>query len=214
MSRVLLAAASAVAIAWTAGAAQAGTIVNTEGVFDASIEAFGPIGQTFVAIDPNLVSIGFAYSDLNPTEPNDPITVSLYSGDAGLDSGGAVEGTLIASQSVTLPLVLPTAEDTPSIIDTDFSGVHLTVGDAYTAVVSATSYRVAVVYGADGYDEGNTINNLPQCSSGCDVDFRIVGNDVTTGGVPEPASWALLITGFGGVGAMLRRGRSARSAAV
>ncbi|HZZ69148.1 MAG TPA: PEPxxWA-CTERM sorting domain-containing protein [Phenylobacterium sp.] len=213
MGKVLLAAASAVAIAWTAGAAQAGVIVNTEGVFDASIDAFGPLGQTFVAIDSNLVSIGFAYSDLNPTEPNDPVTVSLYSGAGGLDSSGHVEGTLIASQSVTLPLVLPTTGDPPSIIDTDFSGVHMTVGDAYTAVVSATSFKVAVVYGADGYDQGNTINNLSECSTGCDLDFRIVGSDAT-GGVPEPASWALLITGFGGVGAMLRRGRSARFAAA
>lgn len=28
-----------------------------------------------------------------------------------------------------------------------------------------------------------------------------------TGGVPEPSSWAMLITGFGGIGAMLRRRR-------
>lgn len=30
---------------------------------------------------------------------------------------------------------------------------------------------------------------------------------VTTAGVPEPASWALMLLGFGGLGAMLRRGR-------
>lgn len=30
---------------------------------------------------------------------------------------------------------------------------------------------------------------------------------VTTGGVPEPASWALMITGFGAAGSMLRRSR-------
>lgn len=39
--------------------------------------------------------------------------------------------------------------------------------------------------------------------------------DVIPGGgvVPEPAAWALMILGFGGVGAMLRRGRTARIAA-
>jgi hypothetical protein len=29
-----------------------------------------------------------------------------------------------------------------------------------------------------------------------------------SGGVPEPASWALMIMGFGGVGALVRRRRN------
>jgi hypothetical protein len=33
------------------------------------------------------------------------------------------------------------------------------------------------------------------------------------GGVPEPASWALMIVGFGSAGAMLRRRRSLAMAA-
>jgi hypothetical protein len=33
------------------------------------------------------------------------------------------------------------------------------------------------------------------------------------GGVPEPATWALMIVGFGGAGAMLRRRRAALVAA-
>lgn len=32
----------------------------------------------------------------------------------------------------------------------------------------------------------------------------------TVSGVPEPTTWALMILGFGGIGAMLRRGRSRR----
>lgn len=39
-----------------------------------------------------------------------------------------------------------------------------------------------------------------------------VGVDVTSGGVPEPASWALMIAGFGLAGAALRRRRSAVAA--
>jgi hypothetical protein len=35
----------------------------------------------------------------------------------------------------------------------------------------------------------------------------VVGATLVTGGVPEPASWALMILGFGGVGAVLRRRR-------
>jgi hypothetical protein len=32
---------------------------------------------------------------------------------------------------------------------------------------------------------------------------------VTSGGVPEPAAWSLMLAGFGGLGAMLRRRRPA-----
>lgn len=47
------------------------------------------------------------------------------------------------------------------------------------------------------------------------ADNFTVNNDVLTasGGVAEPASWALLIAGFGGVGAMLRTRRKAAAAA-
>lgn len=33
----------------------------------------------------------------------------------------------------------------------------------------------------------------------------------TSGGVPEPAAWALMIVGFGGVGGLLRRRRARRA---
>ena len=36
--------------------------------------------------------------------------------------------------------------------------------------------------------------------------------DVGSAAVPEPASWALMISGFGGMGAMLRRRRQATTA--
>lgn len=209
MGRVLLAAAAgAAAIALAAGAAQAGTIESDSGVFDASIASDAPVGQTFIAIDPDLVSIGFAYSDLNPGSPNDPITIDLYTGDG-------TGGTLVASRTFTLPQVLPSATATPAFIDTDFSGVGLTVGGQYTVALTTTSFKVGVVYGADGYAGGTTTNNLPGCTTGCDLDFRIVGDSGATGGVPEPAAWALMLAGFMGLGVTLRSrrcsGRSARA---
>lgn len=48
------------------------------------------------------------------------------------------------------------------------------------------------------------------------VDFSSTGNsfefDSLAGGVPEPTTWALMIVGFGGAGALLRRRRRAGAA--
>ncbi|MBX3484700.1 PEPxxWA-CTERM sorting domain-containing protein [Phenylobacterium sp.] len=199
MRRVLLAAAGAVAAAAAAGAAQAAVIENTAGVFDASIAFYSPLGQTFTAIDTDLISIGFAYSNINPDSPNDPITLSLYAGEG-------VGGTLVASRVFTLPSVLPSTLDAPVIIDTDFSGVSLTLGAVYTAALSTSSFKVAVVYGDDAYAGGHALNSLSSCAS-CDLDFRVVGSSEPRGGVPEPATWALMLTGFAGLGARLRSRR-------
>lgn len=43
-----------------------------------------------------------------------------------------------------------------------------------------------------------------------DVHFTFAAPGGGVGGVPEPASWAMMIAGFGGVGASLRRRRAAR----
>ena len=39
--------------------------------------------------------------------------------------------------------------------------------------------------------------------------FQIAG----AGGIPEPATWAMMLMGFGGLGAMLRRRRAVHAAA-
>jgi hypothetical protein len=47
--------------------------------------------------------------------------------------------------------------------------------------------------------------------SGTGTTYNVAARDAfrPTGGVPEPATWALMIMGFGGAGAMLRRRRAA-----
>jgi hypothetical protein len=207
MRRVLLAAVGVASLAWAAGAADAATIENTAGVFDVSIASSSPLAQTFTAIDTDLLSIGFAYSDINPDQTNSPITLSLYAGEG-------VGGSLVASRTFTLPAVLPSVFAAPVIVDTDFSGVSLTAGSVYTAALSTSSFKVAAVYGADAYAGGHAINSLSGCTA-CDLDFRVVGSsgDQTTS-VPEPAAWALMLAGFAGLGARLRSRRRTQPSAA
>ena len=202
MKKKLLAAAGVAGLLSLAGAARAGVIEVNAGVFDSAIAAYQPIGQTFTAIDEALISIGFAYSDINPGAPNTEVTIDLYEGDG-------FAGALLASRSFVLPAVLPSTSDPPAFIDTDFSGVSLVVGGVYTAALSvaANSFKVAVTYGFDAYDGGYGFGS-GFCAD-CDLNFRVVGESGGTT-VPEPHAWALMIAGFGLAGSVLRSRRPGR----
>ncbi len=74
--------------------------------------------------------------------------------------------------------------------------------------------------GADGnqtwgrrvsYDfEGSRVNKIEFTSSGNSFEFDSLAGSV---GVPEPATWAMMILGFGAVGAVIRRRRASLSLA-
>lgn len=181
--------------------ASAATIEASSGVYAASIAAFNPIGQSFVAEDPLLGFIAFAFQDMNPTLSNSPITMTLY-------NGAGFGGTIVNSVVQTLPSVLPGYSDPSQFIDFDFSGTSLTAGSIYTAAVSASSYKVAVAYNGltDAYLSGRLFSgsSLNACDlGGCDLNFR-----VTPAAVPVPAAAVLFGTGvIGLVGVARRRAR-------
>lgn len=168
-------------------------IVQDSGQFDLAIFAYAPLGQTFTAVDAQISAIAFAFSEINPGFPNDPVTMSLYAGDG-------FGGTLIASVSQTLPAVLPSTSAPPQFIDFDFTGVTLTVGEVYTVAVTAgTSPRIAAVYSnADPYAGGHYISGFDGSIAAYDLNFRV------TAAVPAPAGLAL---GLGALSAGLRRRR-------
>jgi len=67
-----------------------------------------------------------------------------------------------------------------------------------------------------GNNLGNTIGaHIGACNTGCTA-FATTGFATNGGGgvIPEPATWAMMILGFGGVGAMLRRRRVPQLAIV
>lgn len=64
-----------------------------------------------------------------------------------------------------------------------------------------------------GLDNSNLVLNdtYGDLSFGTLTSYSMIGNvprPEPEGGVPEPASWALMLLGFGGVGAAMRRGRT------
>jgi hypothetical protein len=80
-------------------------------------------------------------------------------------------------------------------------------GDSRYLVTAATGLIIESITLFDVSPTNYNIGSIKQ------VSFDGVFPDVVVpGGIPEPAAWALMIMGFGGVGAMMRRRRMAFSA--
>ena len=185
------------------------------------IMAFGPVGQSFTAIDSTLTSFGFQFQTFNDTAANTPVTFSLLSG-AGL--GGAS----LYTQSLTLPTNLPAR--TGVFYDFSVPNLAVTIGSVYTAVLSSTSTRDGVALGpeyniytgvptsGDAYAGGQAYfgtQPFPNCTndstSNCDLNFRVSGTRPVVAAVPEPAGWAMMLAGFGAAGTAIRRRRRHRT---
>jgi hypothetical protein len=75
---------------------------------------------------------------------------------------------------------------------------------AFDFVFSAFSSLGGMTF--DGYSSLTVTNNGPNAGQSI---YTQGGTAVPAAIVPEPASWAMMIAGFGGVGALLRRRRAA-----
>ncbi|MHA6719456.1 PEPxxWA-CTERM sorting domain-containing protein [Sphingomonas sp. RS6] len=179
-----------------AAPALADPIVNDGAIIDYyQIAYYSPLAQTFTAIDANLQSIGFNYTVMNSGYSNTPITLALY-------EGAGTGGTLLASRTFDLVNLY-------GFTDTDFSGITLGVGQVYTAAVSTSSPLMGIYVTGDSYSGGYLNTGVYGAQSDLDLSFRVIGGSAA-GPVPEPASWALMLGGFGFMGGALRRQRLTR----
>jgi hypothetical protein len=164
--------AATILSAWAfVGGIAGADIVQDQGVFDLAISFHQPVGQSFTAEDARISAIAFAFSDINPTFPNDPVTMHLYEGDG-------YGGTLVASVTRTLPAVLPGTSEAPVFFDFDFSGVELDVDSVYTvAVTTSNSPKVGVVYSQSNPYPGGVLytSEYGGAVADWDLNFRVTG---------------------------------------
>lgn len=213
MKRMMIAAALMLS-GMAAMPAQAATVVSDTGARTVTINSYGTVGQSFTMVGTLLDSFGFQLQTVNTTA-NDPLTFTLFEG-AGL-TGTALKQIGVAAPSGSLRVNFWQ--------DIDLGGLTLVDGRTYTAALTATTARLAVVYGpgtsgtVDAYKGGQLLTATPlpssnrSCGAGlCDANFRFTSSGASGGAVPEPASWALMLLGFGAVGHALRRtGRAVKA---
>jgi len=196
---------------------RADTINQSSGFSSVTIAFIQPIGQTFQwTSDPGLGSIGFTFVNMNPTEPNQPITVTLR-------AGSGFGGPVLRSVTQTLPAALPGPSQPPGLfVDFDFSGVALSPGIYTAAVTTFTGFKIGLNYSTtDPYsggamlftlDPGQTfLNGLCTNGGSCDLNFRVTPTSSTP--VPEPSSLSFLAGGLFLLPAFVRRQRKTVHAA-
>jgi hypothetical protein len=142
------------------------------------------------------------------TPPVDYYTASLLNNsDAVLSGGGVALGSVLSGELGYLADLAKTTTDAGrlagiqgAIWETEYSGLTLSGGSTYVAEYDG----LAAAWGASHAGFAGYADALYA------ADGKTQG--FTTGGVPEPASWTLMLMGFGGLGAMLRRRRRAAAA--
>ena len=217
LNRIVLAAALACAIS-PAIAATLQVVSGPTGQRSVTLDAFGPVGQSFTAFDRVISSVGFQFNALNPGLVNAPISLRLL-------SGSTLSGAALFSTTFTLPTSINST--TATWFDIAVPSWTVTTGQSYTLVLANTSssFRNAVVLGpeinintgqvlgTDAYAGGTALfttqpyQNFCVTSGICDLNFRITA---TTPAVPESSTWAMLVSGFGIVGGAVRVTRRKR----
>jgi len=142
----------------------------------------------------NIAGTGLDFEFVAPASGN--------TGAAQFAFGGAVTSAGFGSFNHSLTLTDPKPPPNP------FTGpLEFTV--ASTGALDITSFTPDAVGGQDIYFTTDLIKNgtNPGLTGN-------VGATLVTGGVPEPATWAMMIIGFGGVGALARRRRPRMAAAL
>ncbi|NJC34466.1 hypothetical protein GGR88_001980 [Sphingomonas jejuensis] len=195
MRKIIFAALAMPAMTYAAGAHAATVIVDQSNLGDATREFsnFFSLGQSFT---PTATSISFASFQLRASGTA-AITVQLYEG-AGFS--GALLGT---SDAVTINTTLAMTQFT-------FAPITLTPGQLYTLRLSSSTGTFAARATENLYARGDYYNasGVPATAF-----IDLIFSEGYSSAVPEPASWAMMISGFGLVGAAVRRRKVAMSLA-
>jgi len=188
----------------TAGAADA-AVTFTSAPFDAPLAAGETLKVTFDA--PNaagyvISGTGGIYTGTTPGIAAAPFGDATKYMAVLANKIAILDTPLIGSMSVYIGSV----DTYNSITFKGLGGFEQTFGGGALVASASGNQTSAGTNRRFYFDFGTTpINRIEFKSSGNSFEF----DNIATGAVPEPATWAMLITGFGLVGFSMRRRRSA-----
>lgn len=212
MNRFAIAAALVTAAFSVSHAHAAETISVVSGTRGVTIASNGPVAQTFVATDALLTNFGFQFASSVSGTTTGTVTFSLL-------SGAGTTGTTLATQTVTVSGL--TFRTGTTFFDVFTGSVGLVTGQTYTALLTGASSNLSLLFGpnsgqtADAYLPGfliknNTLDQACTNNAYCDANFRFT-TAAAAGAVPEPASWGMMLIGFGMLGGSIRYRRRQHS---
>ena len=214
MRSKILAAAAASALALTLGTAASALTTYTLGTGNASLAGFPPpygsvavtltnattANIVFTSALPTYYFLGAQAADVNVNATTWTLSNLLENGAGTASNGGSnqADGAGFFNQTIDLTDGFTDRASSISFTLTNTSGTW-----ASDAVVLT------------GNSLGNTVAaHIGACTPGCTA-FAATGFATQGGGtIPEPATWAMMILGFGGIGAMMRRRRSLALATI
>lgn len=167
-----------------------------------STPALAALDGTMATVDYNFPDLGTVYGFANPS-------VSPFVIGAGVESVVNVEDVTFISVDFTdlgLSLVFNTQLNQPTWTNTAFNGLVFS-GTGFSGLASATLLGSST-FGAGGFTQSDIAlvgNQLQLNWAGVTYQDGQRIDIAFTQGVPEPATWAMFILGFGFVGATLRR---------
>jgi hypothetical protein len=209
-TRLLLAAVAAVALAGAASAASATPAVIT-GLFDTGVDALGnPLADGSLDTHWVLNGTGTPVVYTNPAY--------LLTSDARFIAAQADGGYVVNPNTYSLTFTLvglnPSSASLSGFFESDNFATGFLNGPQIVQDVQATvfsNFQSLTPFSAPSADFVSGLNTLSFVVTDTGPPSALLvsglGGTANTSGTPEPASWALMLLGFGGLGAALRAQR-------
>ena len=219
-TKLLLTVSAALAAAALASSVQAATNLVANGDFTAGPSGFTsdygfspgngvPPAVYDVGTNPNAIHPSWASFGDHTTGTGNMLIVNGSETPGAIiwgENGLSVEANTTYYFSTWIASTYPTS---PAELDFSINGVA--IGPTFTASTTTGDWQL---FQASWNSGASTTANIALVNqnlafNGNDFALDDIGLSTAPAGVPEPASWALMLAGFTGLGAMLRRRRAA-----
>jgi hypothetical protein len=180
------------------GSLDAGLVFN--GTTSSNVQTANVFGQTIVAQPLVTGSFTITYEGVNKTLG----ALTIHAGDvllSGTYTGGDITGV---NGHTGAALTADSTQTAPTYGVVTYSSPIESFGAEVNSIMSLTA---SATTSPIGYTAGGKLKNNSGLFSG---NFSV--DPGPTAAIPEPASWALMLVGFGGVGAFARRRKSVLAA--